>query len=86
MKILHLQTISELTGIPIVERGTQESGNLENYMYLMEEHCKVPQGGGISAKTIYRNVYALCRWLNHRCITCFILLQPSFTYCLHFDD
>ena len=30
MKILHLQTIFKLTGIPIVERGTQEPGNLEN--------------------------------------------------------
>ena len=31
----------------------------------MEEYFKVPQGGGVSAKTVYRNVYALCRWLNH---------------------
>ena len=30
----------------------------------MGEHYKVPQGGGISTKTVYRNVYALCRWLN----------------------
>ena len=50
MKILHLQTISKLTGIPIVERGTQEPGNLENYIYLTREHCKEPQEGGISAK------------------------------------
>ena len=50
MKVLHLQTISELTGIPIVKRGTQESENLGNYIHLMGEHCKVPQGGGISAK------------------------------------
>ena len=64
MKILHLQTISELTGISIVERWTQEPRNLGNYMHLIGEHCKVPQGGGISAKTVYRNVYALCRWLN----------------------
>ena len=64
MKILHLQTISELTSILIVERGTQELGNLRNYIHLMGEHCKVPQGGGINAKTIYRNGYALCRWLN----------------------
>jgi len=35
--------------IPIVERGTQEPGDLENYIHLMGEHCKVPQGGGISA-------------------------------------
>jgi len=26
MKILHLQTIFELTSIPIVKRGTQEPG------------------------------------------------------------
>ena len=30
----------------------------------MEEYCKVSQGGGISAKIVYRNVYALCRLLN----------------------
>ena len=39
MKILHLQTISELKGIPIVERRTQEPGNLGNYIHLMGEHC-----------------------------------------------
>jgi len=61
MKILHLQTISELTGIPLVERGIQEPKDLGNYIHLMGEHCKVPQRGGISAKSLYRNVYALCR-------------------------
>ena len=30
----------------------------------MGEHCKVPQGCGISAKTVYGNVFALYRWLN----------------------
>ena len=30
----------------------------------MGEHCKVPRAGGIRAKTVYRNVYALCKWLN----------------------
>ena len=44
MKILHLQIISELTDIPLVERCTQESGNLGNYIYLLGEHCKVHQG------------------------------------------
>ena len=61
MKILHLQTISELTGIPIMKSGIQEPGNLENYIHLIGEHCEVPEGGGISAKIVYRNVYALCR-------------------------
>ena len=42
-----------------MERGTQEPGNLENLIHLMREHCKVPQEGGISAKTVYKNVYAL---------------------------
>jgi len=64
MKILHLQTISELMGIPIVVRVAQEPRNLGNYIQLIGKHCKVPQGGGIRAKTVYRNVYALCRWLN----------------------
>ena len=61
MKILYLQIISELTGISLVERGIQEPENLEDYIHLMGEHCKVPLGDGISAKTLYRNVYALCR-------------------------
>jgi len=55
----------------------------------MGEHCKVPQGGGISAKTLYRNVYALCRWVNRNVLGVShvsIFLQPSFTHCLHFDD
>ena len=30
----------------------------------MGDHCKSAQGGGISAKTTYRNVYALYRWLH----------------------
>ena len=44
MKILHLQTISELTGIPLVERGIQEPKDLGNYIHLMGEHCKVLPG------------------------------------------
>ena len=50
MKILHLQTISELTDIPLVERWTQESGNLGNYIHLMGEHCKVHQGVVLAPK------------------------------------
>ena len=30
----------------------------------MGEHCKIPQRGDISDKTVYKYVYALCRWLN----------------------
>ena len=44
MKILHLQIISKRTGIPLVERGVQEPGNLGDYIHLIGEHCKVPQG------------------------------------------
>ena len=44
MKILHLQIISEVTSIPLVKRGTQEPENLENYIHLIGEHCKIPQG------------------------------------------
>ena len=65
MKILHLQIISELTGILLIERGIQEPGNLGDYIHLMGEHCKIPPWGGIITKIWYRNVYALCRWLNH---------------------
>ena len=50
MKILHLQTISELTGILTVERGTQEPGNLGNYINLMREYCKIPQGVALALK------------------------------------
>ena len=50
MKILHLQTISGLMGIPLVERRAQEPGNLGDYIHLIGEHCEVPQGCGISAK------------------------------------
>ena len=32
MKILYFQTISEITYIPLVERGTQEPKNLRNYI------------------------------------------------------
>ena len=28
------------------------------------DHCKSAQGGGISAKMTYENVYALGRWLH----------------------
>ena len=30
----------------------------------MGEQCKIPRGGGFSAKILYRNVYALYRYLN----------------------
>ena len=66
MKILHLQTISELTGIPLVERGTQEPKNLGNYIHLMGEHCKVLNGVVLPLKHyIGMCMHALCRWLNH---------------------
>ena len=61
---MHLQTTSELTGIPIGESGIQNPKNLETYIHLIWEHCKSTQGGGISPKSIYQNMYALCRWLS----------------------
>jgi len=64
LKIVHLQTISELTGIPLSESGIQNPRNLGDYIHLMGDHCKLAQRGGISAKTTYRNVYALYRWLH----------------------
>ena len=72
-----------------MERGTQELRNLGNYIHLMGEHCKVPQGGGISDKTLYKNVYALCRWLNRNVLSVSnvsYFLQPSSTHCLHFGN
>ena len=30
----------------------------------MDDHCKSTQGGGISAKSVYRNGYASYKWLN----------------------
>ena len=64
MKIVYLQTISELTGIPLSESEIQNPKNLGDYIHLMGDHCKSAQGGGISAKMTYENVYALCRWLH----------------------
>ena len=42
----------------------QNPGNLKDYIHLMGEHCKSVQGGGISTKTTYRNLYVLCKWLH----------------------
>ena len=61
LKIVHLQTISELTSISLSESRIKNPENLEDYIHLMGDHCKSAQGGGISAKKTYRNVYALCR-------------------------
>jgi len=33
-------------------------------MSLKGENCRVAKHGGIDAKTIYRNVHAICRWLS----------------------
>jgi len=51
-------------GILLGESEIQNLGNLGDYIHLMGDHCKLAQGGGISAKLVYHNVYALCRWLN----------------------
>ena len=64
LKIVHLQTISELTSISLSESRIKNPENLEDYIHLMGDHCKLAQGGGISAKMTYRNVYDLCRWLH----------------------
>ena len=64
LKIVHLQTILELTVIPLGESRIQNPKNLGDYIHLMGDHCKSTQGGGISVKTVYRTVYALCRWLH----------------------
>jgi len=53
-----------LTGIPLGESKILNLGNLKDYIHLMGDHYKLAQGGWISAKSLYRNVYALCRWLN----------------------
>jgi len=52
MKIVHLQTILDLTGIPIVEGGIHNLDNIGDYIYLMGDHCKSAQGGEISAKSV----------------------------------
>jgi len=64
IKIVNIQTISDLTSILIIESENQNLGNLWDYMFLMGYHCKSSEGGGISAKTVYHNVYALGRWLD----------------------
>ena len=64
LRILHIQTISEIIAIPIVEGGNQNPRKLEEYMSIKGDQCRSSQGGGISAKTVYRNVYVVCRWLN----------------------
>ena len=51
-------------GIPLGESGIQNPENLGDYIHLMGDHCNSAQGGGISGKIVYRNVYALCRWLH----------------------
>ena len=64
-RILHLQTISKLTGIPIVADGNQNPRTLNEYMFLMCNYYRPAQGGEINAKTIYHNVYVVYRWLNY---------------------
>ena len=63
IKIVHLQTILNLTGIPIIEGGIQNPVNIGDYIFLMGDHCTSPQEGGISAKSVYQNAYASYRWL-----------------------
>jgi len=38
--------------------------NLDEYIYMMGVDCRCVKGGGIDAKTVYRNVYATCSWLD----------------------
>ena len=63
LRIVYLQTTPELMGIPLGDSGIQNPKNLGDYIHLMGDHCKSYRGR-ISAKSVYRNVYALCRWLN----------------------
>ena len=86
LKIIHLQTISEITGITLGESRIQNPENLGDYVHLMGDHCKSTQGGGISAKTVYRNEYCLCRcctkifWVFHMFHLLTIKYCTLFTY------
>jgi len=57
---VHLRTTSELTSTRIGESGIQNPEKLGDYIHLMGDHYKSAQGGGISVKLVYWNVYALC--------------------------
>lgn len=61
-KVVDLDLIKELTGIPR-SQGAQNPLLLEEYLPIMGDVCKKPTWGGIKGTTMYRNVYAACKWI-----------------------
>ena len=62
-KFVNLKLLSDLIGIPLTLGLNQVPMNLDRYLYMMWV-LLMCQGGGIDAKTMYRNIYATCRWLD----------------------
>lgn len=63
-KFVDLQTISNMTQIPL-RVGANATQSLEEYMSLMGSNCRRSNSGGIVGTTMYKNVYATCKWLVH---------------------
>ena len=60
---MDLQLLSDLIGIPLALDLNQIPMRVEEYMSLMGKNCRRLHMG-IDAKTLYRNVHAICRWLS----------------------
>lgn len=57
--------ISEVTGIPLTPGTRQTPMSIVEYMRLMGRDCRPYKGSGwIQANTVFRNVYAVGRWVK----------------------
>ena len=61
MKVIDLQSLSDLTGIPLTLGLNQIPMGLKEYMNLMGVNSRAEKHGGIEDKTVYHNVHASCR-------------------------
>ena len=61
MKVVDLQLLSDLTGIPLALGLNQIPMRIQEYMSLIGENCRMATHGGINAKTLYRYIHVVCR-------------------------
>jgi len=62
-RVIDPNYISALTGIQR-QPGAPNPMTVEEYMPLMGDHCEKPTCGGIKGTTMYKNIYATCRWIS----------------------
>jgi hypothetical protein len=64
MRVVNLEMISGITGIPMTSGMNNTPLAIDEYIPWMGRNCVKRDGGGIKTSSVYRNVYAVGRWLK----------------------